>query len=231
MDEDGEDEGSVVAELPDDSQSDESGISDEADADNSDLSDSDGSKVALANGQRSVQQEMVSKVNGSTGGLRTRDSMADNIARSPKLAEAASLGVVKANFTVVADTKMMMSGMSTASQGFQDEGLSFDALDESSTSKFVERSTTGTHTAILPQHQTQRNNKPETPTERRRREHEEYRKKRDTDPAFIPNRGAFFMHDHRSLPGLAGYRSHTKGRGKGKVSGQSTSAKYVDMID
>ncbi|EOD51442.1 hypothetical protein UCRNP2_1773 [Neofusicoccum parvum UCRNP2] len=40
--------------------------------------------------------------------------------------------------------------------------------------------------------------KQESLAERRRREHEEYKKKRDEDPAFIPNRGAFFMHDHRS---------------------------------
>jgi len=38
----------------------------------------------------------------------------------------------------------------------------------------------------------------ETFAERKRREHEEYKKNRDSKPAFIPNRGAFFMHDQRS---------------------------------
>lgn len=39
----------------------------------------------------------------------------------------------------------------------------------------------------------------ETLAERRRREHDEYRQKRDSDPSFVPNRGNFFMHDARSV--------------------------------
>ena len=225
MDEDGEDEGSVVAELPDDSQSDESGISDEADADNSDLSDSDQSKSVLAHGQTSVQPKLVSKVNGSVGSLRTRESKASNAAKSRKSVDTATQFVDNAEFAAAADTEVMMSGMNAASRARQDEGLSFDKLDESNTSELLEKSTTVLGTGNLPQNQVQRNNKSETPIERRRREHEEYKKKRDTDPAFIPNRGAFFMHDHRSFPSLAGYRSSTKGRGKEKVGGLSTRTK------
>lgn len=37
----------------------------------------------------------------------------------------------------------------------------------------------------------------ETSSERRKREHEMYKARRDADPAFVPNRGAFFMHDSR----------------------------------
>ncbi|KAH9864303.1 hypothetical protein J1614_010237 [Plenodomus biglobosus] len=55
----------------------------------------------------------------------------------------------------------------------------------------------------------------ETLGERRRREHDEYKKKRDADPAFIPNRGAFFMHDHRHAPGQNGFRQ-LGGRGRGR---------------
>ncbi|KAK6530135.1 hypothetical protein TWF694_003504 [Orbilia ellipsospora] len=55
----------------------------------------------------------------------------------------------------------------------------------------------------------------ETPLERKRREAEEYRKKRDADPAFVPNRGAFFMHDHRSeAAGANGFRPFGRGRGR-----------------
>ncbi|RVD83924.1 uncharacterized protein DFL_005696 [Arthrobotrys flagrans] len=55
----------------------------------------------------------------------------------------------------------------------------------------------------------------ETPLERKRREAEEYRKKRDADPAFVPNRGAFFMHDHRSeSAGGNGFRPFGRGRGR-----------------
>jgi len=56
----------------------------------------------------------------------------------------------------------------------------------------------------------------ETVFEKRKREHEEYRKKRDADPAFVPNRGAFFMHDHRTDAGGAnGFRPFGRGRGRG----------------
>ncbi|KAB2570002.1 hypothetical protein DBV05_g11319 [Lasiodiplodia theobromae] len=59
--------------------------------------------------------------------------------------------------------------------------------------------------------------KQETLAERRRREHEEYKKKRDEDPAFIPNRGAFFMHDHRSQgAGSNGFKPYGRGRGRGR---------------
>ncbi|KAF8461899.1 CASC3/Barentsz eIF4AIII binding-domain-containing protein [Kalaharituber pfeilii] len=54
----------------------------------------------------------------------------------------------------------------------------------------------------------------ETPYERRRREHEEYKRRRDTDPAFVPNRGAFFMHDHRHQGG--GYKPFWRGHGGGR---------------
>ncbi|KAG0652263.1 hypothetical protein D0Z07_1168 [Hyphodiscus hymeniophilus] len=57
----------------------------------------------------------------------------------------------------------------------------------------------------------------ELPHERRRREHEEYKKKRDADPAFVPNRGAFFMHDHRHAgPAANGFRPFGRGRGRGR---------------
>lgn len=63
----------------------------------------------------------------------------------------------------------------------------------------------------------------EAPFERRRREHEEYRKKRDEDPAFVPNRGAFFMHDHRHAgPAANGFRPFGRGalaRGRGRGRG------------
>lgn len=65
----------------------------------------------------------------------------------------------------------------------------------------------------------------EAPFERRRREHDEYRKKRDEDPAFVPNRGAFFMHDHRHAgPAANGFRPFGRGalrggRGRGRGIG------------
>lgn len=61
----------------------------------------------------------------------------------------------------------------------------------------------------------------ETAQERRRREHEEYRRRRDEDPSFVPNRGAFFMHDHRhSGPAANGFRPFNALRGgRGQLNG------------
>ncbi|KAL9638934.1 MAG: hypothetical protein Q9164_001243 [Protoblastenia rupestris] len=51
--------------------------------------------------------------------------------------------------------------------------------------------------------------------DKRRREHDDYKRRRDADPAFVPNRGGFFMHDHRStVPGQNGYRPIGRGRGR-----------------
>ena len=70
----------------------------------------------------------------------------------------------------------------------------------------------------------------ETLAERRRREHEEYKKKRDSDPAFIPNRGAFFMHDQRHAPGQNGFRPAGRGRGRGAPIGVPFSpSNYVQV--
>ena len=59
-----------------------------------------------------------------------------------------------------------------------------------------------------------------TKTGPRRSEHEEYKRKRDGDPAFVPNRGGFFMHDQREQNGFRG-----RGRGRGRIP--PTPAQYV----
>ncbi|KLP09293.1 uncharacterized protein Y057_1132 [Fusarium fujikuroi] len=61
---------------------------------------------------------------------------------------------------------------------------------------------------------------PAAPANRRRQEHEDYKRKRDEDPAFVPNRGAFFMHDHRHAgPAANGFRPFGRGRGRGGRGG------------
>lgn len=74
----------------------------------------------------------------------------------------------------------------------------------------------------------------ELPQDRSRREHEEYKKKRDADPAFVPNRGAFFMHDHRHAgPAANGFRPFGRGRGRGGrggVPGPFGPAQYVSVL-
>ncbi|KAJ6782969.1 hypothetical protein PWT90_10611 [Aphanocladium album] len=56
---------------------------------------------------------------------------------------------------------------------------------------------------------------------RRRNDHDDYKHRRDQDPAFVPNRGAFFMHDSRQAAGPPGstFRPFGRGRGRGGRGG------------
>jgi len=103
------------------------------------------------------------------------------------------------------DTDLMMSGLSFSAQQDTGEALSFDDLQLAPVTAGSPAVVSSTAQMDSPQ---------ETPVERRRREHEDYKKKRDADPAFVPNRGAFFMHDHRHAgPAANGFRPFGRGRG------------------
>jgi hypothetical protein len=122
------------------------------------------------------------------------------------------------------DMDMMLNGLKISDQNGSAEEVQYDDLREDpdiqEPSPAVVKST-----AQMDQPQ-------ELPHERRRREHEEYRKKRDADPAFVPNRGAFFMHDHRhSGPAANGFRPFGRGRGRGRpgMGGPFAPAKYVTI--
>lgn len=56
---------------------------------------------------------------------------------------------------------------------------------------------------------------------RRRNENDDYKRRRDQDPAFVPNRGAFFMHDSRqaAVPPGSALRPFGRGRGRGGRGG------------
>lgn len=105
------------------------------------------------------------------------------------------------------DMDMMLNGLKISDQNGSAEEVQYEDLreDEEIQSPAVVNSNA------------QMDRPQELPHERRRREHEEYKKKRDADPAFVPNRGAFFMHDHRhSGPAANGFRPFGRGRGRGR---------------
>ena len=224
VDEDGEDEGSVAAELPDDSQSDDSGFSDEEDADNSDLSDQDDNESAVANGQTLAQAKSISQLSGA---VRTLESRTNNEKRPLVPTATAKMPVASAVFPTEADTEAMMNGMGVRPAAHRDDGVNFESLGENGKDEVSTGATTERAGVRLSSSQTRKLGSVETPAERRRREHEEYKKKRDSDPAFIPNRGAFFMHDHRSPSGSAGSGASMRARGRGRFNGITSRAKYV----
>lgn len=107
-----------------------------------------------------------------------------------------------------------MSGMSISDQPeAQESGQGKDANDSASPPK--SGAPIVVSSAIMDQPQDGQ------PFERRRREHDEYRRRRDEDPSFVPNRGAFFMHDHRHAgPSANGFRPFGRGgRGRGRGGG------------
>ncbi|KFY40629.1 hypothetical protein V495_05322 [Pseudogymnoascus sp. VKM F-4514 (FW-929)] len=126
------------------------------------------------------------------------------------------------------DTEVMLNGLERPKDFDNIESTSYDELSNAQrpapSQPVIVKST-----AIMDQ-------PVETPVERRRREHEDYKKKRDEDPAFVPNRGAFFMHDHRhSGPAANGFRPFGRGRGgrgggRGGFGGPFAPANYMQQM-
>jgi hypothetical protein len=112
------------------------------------------------------------------------------------------------------DTDMMLNGLKISEEHGIGDAVNYDDLQlDDITSTTADPTSTLKYTAQMDQAQ-------EGPVDRRRREHEEYKKKRDADPAFVPNRGAFFMHDHRHAgPAANGFRPFGRGRGRGGRGG------------
>ncbi|KAK1760580.1 CASC3/Barentsz eIF4AIII binding-domain-containing protein [Echria macrotheca] len=200
VEDEGEEEGGAEGfDLDDDSLTEGSIASDEHDqADDSDTSNVD---------EISPTSPIAQKVgNGSAKpGIRRKADGAAGEKRAAKHIE-----------TAVADTNIMLQGLSLADKGEAAEEINFDDLQENAAAKdavpvVVRSSPVSRQAGRAP------------PQDVKRREHEEYRRKRDEDPTFVPNRGAFFLHDHRHAgPAANGFRPFARGgrgRGRGGFSG------------
>ena len=204
IDEEGEDEdGSVAAGLEDDSMSETSAISD-ADED----ADAEGSEVSDTEVHQTSQVPQKTSVNGRPKALAEEHQQGS---AASKLSSFAA---------IPKDTAAMMNGLSVGDNAEEAEEIHFDDLARATDVQAV-TSIPAPASAVVPP--------VSNITERRRQEHEEYRKRRDADPSFVPNRGGFFMHDHRSLaPGPNGFRPFGRGRGRGRgvVAGPLLPARY-----
>ena len=124
--------------------------------------------------------------------------------------------------TTVSDTEAMLKGLKVSGE-VEDGGTNFEDLGKQSEGDPQQGITPSGPAEVFTA---------DSVGERRRREHEEYKKKRDADPAFVPNRGVFFMHDHRSAaPGQNGFRPFGRGRGRGRgpVTGPYPSFRYAPI--
>lgn len=200
VDDDGEeDEDSLVAGLDDDSLSEGSAISDvddDADAEGSEASDTESLD------RRHIKSKTAA--NGHPGG--SSDAVHQSIEPPKK----------QLLLTRMHDTEAMMHGLRISGGVEEGEEIHFDEIGNHSPGGETSRK--------APTQDPARFTSSDTLGEKRRREHEEYKKKRDEDPSFVPNRGGFFMHDHRSAaPGQNGFRLYGRGRGRGRgaVGGSS----------
>lgn len=201
IDDEGEEEDdSVVVGMEDDSMSEGSVMSDADDDADAEGSEASDRELAV------TKPKVVTNGHGQV----TQDSTQPTT-ETPK----------KASFpTIMNDTEAMMNGLKISGDVDEGDEIDFDDMDKQ----------TGERPQVTPAQNQIQIASSDTLGEKRRREHEEYRKKRDADPAFVPNRGGFFMHDHRFAgPGQNGFRPLGRGRGRGRggVGGPSPPSGYV----
>ena len=125
------------------------------------------------------------------------------------------------------DTAAMMNGLQLSQEMDEAEGINFDDLAKEGQNQAVEN---GPGSAPPLSHVA---SPVSNVVDKRRQEHEEYKRRRDADPSFVPNRGGFFMHDSRSAaPGRNGFRPfgsvRGRGRGRGTFGGPQSMARYDD---
>lgn len=192
-DEGEEEEGSLAGEVDDDSLS-EGSVSSNPDED----ADGEGS---VSEDDETTSPELPAKLNGHTNGHPLIISSSQ---------PQKSVIEEKGNFgTMAKDTDVMLNGLKV------EDPESMATIEFNQTTSDMDQATLDAK-APSPAADLSRT---ESIAERRKRDHEEYKKKRDTDPAFVPNRGGFFMHDSRSSDaGTNGFRPPIRGKGRARGS-------------
>ncbi|KAI9749210.1 MAG: hypothetical protein M4579_006958 [Chaenotheca gracillima] len=215
--EEGEDESGPETQGPeDDSMSEGSALSDleddDADAEGSELSEQE--EVAVAPQDKSTK----SSANGHAKSSPPKTDTTQTASEGDEKNAAATPHRT--------DTEAMLNGLQV--------GEGADSTEEVHFEDMAEETAASPAAADQPENGAAGDSKrPELPYERRRREQEEYKKKRDADPTFVPNRGGFFMHDHRHAgPAANGFRPFGRGRGRGRgaVGGPFSPANQAPVV-
>ncbi|KAI0505950.1 CASC3/Barentsz eIF4AIII binding-domain-containing protein [Xylaria bambusicola] len=203
VEDEGEEEGGLdQLDLDDDSLSDGSLASDDIDA----ADDSDTSNVEDTSPTRPpVKKKIAGRTANTTNGTKKAHS-------KPTPSSAIQKNTKPSND--VSDTEFMLNGLSLSDKTAAIEEVEFEDAPKSP-AKAPAPIVVSSNSVLAPA----REGSQGPPGDRRRTEHEEYRRKRDEDPSFVPNRGAFFMHDHRHAgPSANGFRPFgrpSRGRGRG----------------
>lgn len=173
---DGEEGGSADGELDDDSLSEGSDISHQED-DDADGESSDGGEQ----GKVFTSAPQAARVNGHqvNGRVPELDQLSER-------RTAASPGKQGKDSTV-SDTEAMLNGLKVSDDTDEVAETHFDDMKEEPDQQQEGRA------SVLPT-----DSKRDAFGEKKRREQERYLKERDKNPAFVPTRGSFFLHDKRS---------------------------------
>ncbi|KAL2260231.1 hypothetical protein VTK26DRAFT_5844 [Humicola hyalothermophila] len=209
VEDDPEDEGGLdaLADLDDDSVTDGSIGSDEHDpADDSDTSNIDDASPTSPSARKPLGNGAAKK------GVHRQTDIG-----SVKSPDAVSVQ------PAVAETETMLDQLSLAGGENKENEESKPVPPSKGAAPIVVSSSSVTHQqSRLPQQ------------ELKRREHEEYRRRRDEDPTFVPNRGAFFLHDHRHAgPAANGFRPFprsVRGRGRGAFGSHFAPLAHVQAV-
>ena len=186
--EEGEDEGSISGELEDDSLSEASGISHQEDDD----ADGEGS-------DDSDDEVSIPPQGADTNGHPINGRMPEAGQQSRRFHSASP--DKRAATHAISDTEAMMNGMKISGEADEAVEIHFDQMKRE----------TSQPTGRTPSAEPRR----ETFAERKRREHEKYSKERDENPAFVPTRGSFFLHDKRSTESMAnGHKPSSKSKSR-----------------
>jgi hypothetical protein len=210
LDEEGEDDEGPV--MVDDSQSEGSVLTEMEEGDDEDEAGSiaDDQAVSGANGS-TVDGASESGANGKPVAKKSRKPR--NRAGKKEAGEQADESAGQADlFRATADTEAMMKGMKLADAG--EGAIQFGEMDEPVRIPSANRA----------QGSAAANGRSERPVERQKREQQDNKPKRTADPAFIPNRGNFFMHDTRGPANGQGPLPNrgAPGRGRGRGVPPST---------
>lgn len=192
---DGEEEESVLGDFEDDSLSEGSAVSngdDEAEGEGSDSSgdEHDPAKERLETTKRATRRQH-----------QERDPVV-SIESTSK-----SNGAFRAS----ADTEAMLHGLGRAETSQEAEAIHHDDLGTSNDAVALQPDA-----EMMAPNAAPNGPRHETPAQRSRREHQEYIRQRNANPAFVPTRGGFFLHDDRNSTSVVpGSRPFARGRGRG----------------
>ncbi|KAI1389746.1 CASC3/Barentsz eIF4AIII binding-domain-containing protein [Hypoxylon trugodes] len=206
VEDEGEDEGGhEQLELDDDSLTDGSMASEDPDP----ADDSDTSNVDEASPTTPAAPKLSNQTANGNGSVKRTHSKSSG---SPP-----TKGARKVAQNAVSDTEFMLNSMNISDEAVPVQAMNFEETSEPQSKSSAPIVVSSNSAATNADHSY------DPSTDRRRREHDEYRRKRDEDPSFVPNRGAFFMHDHRHAgPSANGFRPFGRGgrgRGRGGIGG------------